>query len=133
MTIIQRLEEVRRDIPLRMAELQPAVDEYARLEETMNILDRWQKDRDRLKAKIASLETAKPTTRQRVEAFILDQEAGVTFRPRDMIRELELSQFTINRWLSTMVEENKLEKFGRGLYRRPLVKTGEAKLRVVTK
>lgn len=123
--------QLRLEIQERMKELRPLIEEVKHLEEIMVILDAWQAERNHKKRQPPS--KLPMPTRRLVERFITTVDLGDTFRPRDMQRELDLSPSVANNWVGTMVQEGKLEKFGKGQYRRPINKAGTARLKVVTK
>lgn len=130
---IKRLEELQADIVRRMEELRPLVREYELLEGVQRLIEGLAEEREQLMQQLKEARTPKLTNKERVASWLSEMEMGDTFAPRDMARDLDLSRNATTNWIEKFVEAGKLERFGRGLYRRPLVKRGEARLKVLTR
>lgn len=130
---IKRLEELQADIVRRMDELRPLVREYEMLEGVQRLIEGLAEEREQLIQKLNEARAPKLTLKERIGNWINEMEDGDTFAPRDLAGDLSLSRNASTYWIEKFVEAGKLERFGRGLYRRPLVKRGEARLKVLTR
>lgn len=111
--------EIKHDIVLRKYELKAALVEYACLTQMLELIEHFK--------------AAQRVTYDGAKAWV-----KATYGPTDMVKPAELrdnfdrDSIWSNRMLKRLVEDGVLERFGRGLYRVPPVKTGEARLSVVS-
>jgi DNA-binding MarR family transcriptional regulator len=130
---MQRLEELQADIVKRMEELRPLVREYELLEEVQSLIEGLAEEREQLMQQLKEAQTPKLTLKERISNWVSEMEDGDTFAPRDLASDLGLTRNAATYWIEKFVEAGKLERFGRGLYRRPLIRRGQARLKVLTR
>ena len=109
-------------IRARMAELEPTMREYRHEMEKLEILDAWEQERN-----------SKAPIRGDVLRWIKSHEAGDPFRVQGMADEFGQNYGWAYRWCTRLERSGMLERFGKAQFRRPLNRTGEATLRVLTR
>jgi hypothetical protein len=115
------LEKLIWQIRTRKAILADSIDEYNRLQEIMEVLDAWKEERQRY------------NVAKRFDQFVRNLDEGQTFNKRDVVEDLQISPGRAMFYINRYIECDKLEKWGRGFFRRPLNRTGMASLKVVTR
>jgi len=115
----------------RLAELEPAVNEYLILVEKQEIIEAAFKEIERLKKKLAEVQRP-PATKTNVNKWARALDPDEIVRAADLAAEFDQSRVWAERNLRRMVEEKIMEKWGRGQFRLVPDRAGEAKLHVVT-
>jgi len=111
--------EIKADLRLRMNELRPAMVEHACLIQMIELIEHF-----RSKQRVDY---------DAVKKFVLmSRDPTDSIKPTDLRDQFDKDAVWANRMMKKLVADGALEKFGRGLYRRPPVKTGETRLRVAT-
>lgn len=123
--------KIQKAMHLRMDEIRPVLSEYEQLVEKMEIVEYAISERDKLRKQIKELRRPAGTYND-VKAWLASKDATDSFRPRDLSLEFGKNHAWGGSMTRRLLAEGLVEKWGRGLYRKPPVKTGEAMLRVVT-
>jgi hypothetical protein len=123
--------KLQKDIRERLTELEPMVAEYKVLSDQLEIIEAAY-------AKIAKLEeklkVQKPSgTYEQVKKWLDKKDPTDHFKKVNLVQDFDKSYTWANSMIKRLINEGKIETWGKGMYRKPPVKTGEAKLRVVTK
>lgn len=126
--LVDRLRGLIKD---RMVEIGPQVGEAKCLQETLEILDRAIEGRDKLLAKIAEIKPA--ATKANVNTWAKTLDPDLIVRAADLAAEFGKYDTWARNHLNRLVDAGLMEKWGKGQYRRKPVRTGEARLHVVTK
>jgi hypothetical protein len=112
----------------RRQELAPAVDEYERLMEIMEIIEFAIQQRDELLAKL----NTKAGSKRNVDRWATTLDFDEIVKAGDLADEFNKSRSWGQNHLNRLVNEGVLEKWGKGQWRRKPERTGEAKLHVLT-
>jgi uncharacterized protein YPO0396 len=119
------IDGLRLVIQQRASELRPLVDEYENLLKQQEITDAWQAERDALK-----VVKAKPTMHAcKIYISGLEYEA---FTPTQLADHFGQQRPWAKRVIATLGHEGYIEEFGKGAYRKRMIRTGQARLRVAT-
>jgi hypothetical protein len=112
----------------RRQELAPAVDEYERLMEIMEIIEFAIQQRDELLAKL----NTKAGSKRNVDLWATTLDFDEIVKAGDLADEFNKSPSWARNHLIRLTDDGVLEKWGKGQWRRKPDRSGEAKLRVVT-
>jgi hypothetical protein len=110
-------------IQARMEVLKPALEEYGWQMKIMDVLEHAIRERDK----------PRRTNQEAVKKWFAELDPTTVLRRGDVTLALGISDFQAKRVLDKLVEEGKVEKWGRGAWRKAPVKTGEARLRTTTR
>lgn len=121
---LAEVAKMRRLMRERMEELQPVLEEWERLNELNEIVEYALNEIARLNRPIADA--------AHVEAWLKRQGADEIIRARDLMEEFKRGNAWARAYLDRFTREGLIEKWGRGQWRLAPVRTGEARLRVMT-
>lgn len=112
-------------LKIRKRELQPAIEEWGWQTKMLEIVEHAIKDRGKGKRKNISW--------KEVNEWFIDLEPTATLKRSDIALALGVSEFQAKRIIDKLVGEGKMEKWGRGLWRKTPIRTGTATIRTTTK
>lgn len=109
----------------RMTLLKPALEEWGWQNQMLEIVEHAIKDRGKNKRKNISW--------KEVNEWFIDLEPTATLKRSDIALALGVSEFQAKRIIDKLVGEGKMEKWGRGLWRKTPIRTGTATIHTTTK
>jgi len=112
----------------RIKELEPAVQEYERLAEIMEIIEYAVQERDELRAKLSQ----KTGSKRNVDRWATALDFDEIVKAQDLADEFSKSPSWARNHLNRLTDLDVLEKWGKGEWRRKPERSGEAKLHVIT-
>src|SRR5262245_31189085 len=111
--------EIKADLQERMKELKPVLVEFGCLTQMLELIEHFK--------------SVQRVTYDTVKSWVKANRGPTdSLRPRDLRDHFDKDDVWAGRMMKQLVTDNVLERFGRGLYRVPPVKTGEERLRVAT-
>jgi hypothetical protein len=130
--VFESIARTRLAVKSRMKELEPQVGEAKCLQEMLDIIDKAIEERDLLRKQLS--EARRPAaTRKNVDAWAQTLELDYVVKPGDLAEHFGKSYTWGRNHLNRLVSTGALEKWGRGQYRRKPVRTGNARIHLVTR